>query len=77
MDFRPITAAQLAQAHQAADYLLGLPIHLDRELAIKLDTFRADAGAELEDRGEAEATARRAAIKAVECLPAGRGSSHE
>jgi hypothetical protein len=66
MDFRFVTAAQLGQAREAADYLLGLPVRLNPELAIKLDTFRADVIAELEDRGEEDATTRRAAIKAVE-----------
>jgi hypothetical protein len=47
---RQLTTAELGQAHQAADYLCGLPAHLDPELAIKLDTLRADLTAEIEDR---------------------------
>ena len=45
-----LNADQLAQAHEAADYLLGLPVRLDAELKIKLDTLRADLTAAIEDR---------------------------
>jgi hypothetical protein len=44
-----LDADQLAEAHEAADYLLNLPVRLDAELAIKLDTLRADLTAALED----------------------------
>jgi hypothetical protein len=54
MDLRRITQTQLNQAYEAADYLLGLPVRLNSELAIKLDTFRADVGAAIEDRQEDE-----------------------
>ncbi len=46
-----LTTDQLGKAREAADYLLNLPARLDPELGIKLDTFRADTGAALEDRG--------------------------
>lgn len=58
---RQLTTAELGKAHQATDYLCGLPARLDHELAIKLDTFRADLTAELEDRGQIDLAARRAA----------------
>jgi hypothetical protein len=58
-----LTAAELGKAHDAADYLLGLHVRMDRELAVKLDTFRADVMVELEDR-PMDLSARRAA-KAV------------
>lgn len=45
-----LTTAELRKAHQAADYLCGLPARLDPGLAIKLDTLRADLTAEIEDR---------------------------
>jgi hypothetical protein len=45
----PLTADQLIEAHKAADYLLKLPARLDVELAIKLDTLRADLTAAIED----------------------------
>ncbi|HEY2579123.1 MAG TPA: hypothetical protein VGI74_22675 [Streptosporangiaceae bacterium] len=61
MDLRLITPAQLDQAREAADFLLGLPVRLDSELAIKLDTFRADVGAAIEDRQRNDPTACRAA----------------
>lgn len=61
MDLRLVTPAQLDQAHEAADYLLGLPVRLDSVLAIKLDTFRADVGAAIEDRQRDDLTARRVA----------------
>jgi hypothetical protein len=48
-----LTADQLARAYGAADYLLGLPVRLDAELAIKLDTLRADLTAAIEDSGPA------------------------
>ncbi len=44
-----LTATELGKAHEAADYLLGLPARLDSELAIKLDTLRADLMAAIED----------------------------
>jgi hypothetical protein len=47
-----LTPAELGKAHQAADYLCKLPARLDPELAIKLDTLRADLTAELEDRNQ-------------------------
>jgi hypothetical protein len=51
MNLRDLTRAQLTEAHEAADCLCKLPIRLDRELAIKLDTLRADLKAAIEDRG--------------------------
>ena len=47
---RNLTPAELTKTYEAADYLCGLPVSLDPELAIKLDTFRADLMAEIEDR---------------------------
>lgn len=44
-----LTAAELGKAHEAADYLLGLPVSLDSQLATKLDTLRADLMAAIED----------------------------
>jgi hypothetical protein len=61
MDLRQLTTAELGKAHQAADYLCTLPVRIDPELAIELDTFRADLTAELEDRGQIDLAARRAA----------------
>jgi hypothetical protein len=52
MNLRNLSLGQLTKAHQAADYLLSLPDRLDTELAIKLDTLRADLTAEIEDRGQ-------------------------
>jgi hypothetical protein len=54
-----LTADQLAQAHEAAGYLLGLPVRLDAELRIKLDTLRADLTAAIEDREPAGRIGRR------------------
>jgi len=51
MNLRDLTLAQLTEAHEAADCLGKLPIRLDRELAIKVDTLRADLKAAIEDRG--------------------------
>jgi hypothetical protein len=56
-----LTTAELGSAHRATDYLCGLPARLDPELAIKLDTLRADLIAEMEDRGQIDLDARRAA----------------
>jgi hypothetical protein len=64
MNFHPVTDNQAEQAYEAADFLLELPIHLDFELRTKLDTFRADVGVELEDRGRCDLVARRAAKRA-------------
>jgi hypothetical protein len=46
---RNLTIDQLTKAHEAADCLLKLPVRLDAELAIKLDTLRADLTAAIED----------------------------
>jgi hypothetical protein len=46
---RNLSIDQLDKAHEAADYLLKLPARLDAELAIKLDTLRADLTAAIED----------------------------
>jgi hypothetical protein len=46
---RDLSTDQLADALEAADCLLGLPARLDIELAIKLDTLRADLMAAIED----------------------------
>ena len=56
-----LTTAELSKAHHAAGYLYGLPARLDPDLAIKLDTLRADLTAELEDRQQADHDARQAA----------------
>jgi hypothetical protein len=50
MNLRQLTSAELAKARAAADYLCKLPVRLDAELAVKLDTLRADLTAEIEDR---------------------------
>lgn len=68
-DLRHLTTAELGQAHQATDYLCGLPASLDRELAIKLDTLRADLTAEIEDREQAGRDARRAATASRAATP--------
>jgi hypothetical protein len=60
MYLKNLTAAQLTKAHQAADYLLALPARLDAELAIKLDTLRADLTAAIEDSTPAKRTGRQA-----------------
>ncbi|HLI77928.1 MAG TPA: hypothetical protein VKV02_13360 [Acidobacteriaceae bacterium] len=44
-----LSAVQLAKAYEAADYLCGVKDALDAELAIKLDTLRADFAAAIED----------------------------
>lgn len=49
-----LSGGQLAKAYEAADYLLGLPVRLDVELKIKLDTLRADLTAALEDCASVE-----------------------
>jgi hypothetical protein len=49
MHLHSLSAAELTKARKAADYLLGLPVRLDAELAIKLDTLRADLTAAIED----------------------------
>lgn len=64
-----LTTAELGKAHQAADYLCGLPARLDPELAIKLDTLRADLTAEIEDRRQADLDARRAATSSRAATP--------
>jgi hypothetical protein len=45
-----LTPTELGKAYEAADYLLRLPVRLDAALTIKLDTFRADVTAAIEDR---------------------------
>jgi hypothetical protein len=50
MYLQQLTPGDLSKAHEAADYLLRLPVRLDRDLAIKLDTLRADLTAAIEDR---------------------------
>lgn len=49
MHLQHLSAAELARARDAADYLLSLGARLDSILAIKLDTFRADVTAAIED----------------------------
>jgi hypothetical protein len=44
-----LSIGQLGKAHEAADYLLKLPMRLDAELTVKLDTLRADLTAAIED----------------------------
>jgi hypothetical protein len=44
-----LSADQLADALEAADCLLGLPVRLDIELSIKVGTLRADLIAAIED----------------------------
>ena len=50
MDLQHLTNTDLAQARDAAEYLLGLGARRDRILQSKLDTFRADVTAAIEDR---------------------------
>jgi hypothetical protein len=61
MYLSPMTPAQLDQAREAVNFLLGLPVRLDPDLVIKLDTFRADVGAAIEDHEQDELTTRLAA----------------
>lgn len=68
-NLRHLTTAELGKAHQAADYLCGLPAWLDNELAIKLDTLRADLTAEIEDREQTEHDARQAATTSRAVIP--------
>jgi hypothetical protein len=53
MDLRHLTNTDLTRARDAAGYLLGLRARLDPVLQIKLDTFRADVTAAIEDRDPA------------------------
>jgi hypothetical protein len=70
MNLRHLTSAELGKAHEAADYLCRLPVRLDSELAIKLDTFRADVTVEMEDRGQIDLQARQAAkAQAAQAAP--------
>jgi hypothetical protein len=66
---RQLTTAELGKAHRAADYLCGLPARLDPELAIKIDTLRADLTAEIEDREQGDLEARRAATAGKVATP--------
>jgi hypothetical protein len=66
---RQLTTAELSKAHQAADYLCGIPARLDRELAVKIDTLRADLTAEIEDRAQADREARQAATVSRAATP--------
>jgi hypothetical protein len=50
MHLQHLTDTDLARARDAAEYLLGLGARLDPMLQIKLDTFRADVTAAIEDR---------------------------
>jgi hypothetical protein len=50
MDLQHLTTPQLIEARDAADCLLKLDTRLDSVLRIKLDTFRADVTAAIEDR---------------------------
>jgi hypothetical protein len=52
---------ELRRAHQAADHLCSLPARLDPELAIKLDTLRADLTAHIEDLAPSDPGTRRTA----------------
>lgn len=54
-----LSADQLTKGHKAANYLLDLPVRLDPELAIKLDTLRADLMTAIEDCQPAERTSKR------------------
>jgi hypothetical protein len=49
---RNLTPAELTKTYEAADHLCQIPAYLDPELAIKLDTLRADLTAEMEDRAQ-------------------------
>jgi hypothetical protein len=66
MNLQPLTNDQLREAYTAAHLLLSLPARLDSELRIKLDTFRADVGAVIEDRGAADLDTLRAVKAAAE-----------
>jgi hypothetical protein len=50
MHLQHLTNNDLAEARDAAEYLLGLGARLDPVLQVKLDTFRADVTAAIEDR---------------------------
>lgn len=45
-----LSTAELVEARDAADYLLGVNARLDSVLLIKLDTLQADLLAAIEDR---------------------------
>jgi hypothetical protein len=50
MYLQHIPTAELIKARDAADYLIAFGARLDSVLAVKLDTFRADVTAAIEDR---------------------------
>jgi hypothetical protein len=52
MNLHLLTGRELDEAYEAADFLCKLQHHLDPILFIKLDTFRADVLAEMEDRSK-------------------------
>jgi hypothetical protein len=57
---RNLSIDQLTKAHEAAGCLLSLPVRLDAELRIKLDTLRADLTAAIEDCQPAGGVSRQA-----------------
>lgn len=65
MNLHQLTSTELGKARDAADYLCSLPAGVDAVLAVKLDTLRADMNAEIEDRADAGASARQAAVSQV------------
>jgi hypothetical protein len=66
MYLRHLPIEEVQKAHDAAGYLLELPVRLDVELAIKLDTFRADVMVELEDREPADLAGHKTAKSTAE-----------
>lgn len=58
-----LTTAELGNAYKAADLLCHLRQHLDPAAFVKLDTLRADLGAERDDRVTSDLQARREAVR--------------
>ncbi|HEY3958295.1 MAG TPA: hypothetical protein VGM53_33430 [Streptosporangiaceae bacterium] len=54
MNLQHFTTVELIRARDAAGYLLGCGARLDCLLRVKLDTFRADVTAAIEDRDRAD-----------------------
>jgi hypothetical protein len=50
-----LSRLELSEAYKAADYLCAVGEALDGELAIKIDTLRADLAAAIEDHAPADA----------------------
>lgn len=55
MNLHQLTTPEVGKAHDAADHLWGLRGDLEPVLFVKLDGFRADLKAAIEDRVEVDA----------------------